>query len=116
MPKQNLNYIHKLFGVTPMAPVVSPGISPLRTALSREEGMLTTFGVLSIPFEKTGHLLQVHNDNIIKKPCWVINPVNKRNLSATLRFLKQTMHTYSSSGWGCLTPSKVEMRDASPPV
>ena len=32
MPKQNLNYIHKLFGVTPMAPVVSPGISPLRTA------------------------------------------------------------------------------------
>ena len=77
--------------------------------------MLTTFGVLSIPFEKTGHLLQVHNDNIIKKPCWVINPVNKRNLSATLRFLKQTMHTYSSSGWGCLTPSKVEMRDASPP-
>ena len=31
-----------------MAPVVSPGISPLRTAKSREEGMLTTFGVLSL--------------------------------------------------------------------
>ena len=72
-----------------MAPVVSPGISPLRTAKSRKEGMLTTFGVLSIPFEKTGHLLQVHNDNIIKKPCWVINPANTRNLSDTLIFLNK---------------------------
>ena len=51
--------------------------------------MLTTFGVLSIPFEKTGHLLQVHNDNIIKKPCWVKNLANTRNLSATLRFLNK---------------------------
>ena len=40
-------YLCKLFGGTPMAIVVSPGISPLRTVQSREEGMPTTIGVLS---------------------------------------------------------------------